>query len=55
MIETTIDWGAKVIKLESTITAHDFYKHMGFVDHGPERQIKIGGQRVTCFPMIMKL
>jgi len=39
------------IKLESTITAFEFYKSFGFVVTGPKQMVEIGGYPVTSFPM----
>lgn len=43
------------IKLDSTITAHEFYKSFGFKDSRPVEKLKIGGIGVTCYPMSMDL
>lgn len=42
---------ASEIFLASTLTAHTFYKKMGFVDSGPQGRISIGGSDVTYIPM----
>jgi predicted GNAT family N-acyltransferase len=55
MLKTASDFGAKEITLDSSITAHDFYKRMGFIDNGPMKFHEIGGIPVRCFPMIKKL
>lgn len=47
--------GAKKIILESTLTAHQFYKHLGFTDSAPQTKISIGGVEIRCFPMSMTL
>jgi len=39
------------IDLESTITAHEFYRHFGFVDTGPMHTKTSGGMSVRCTPM----
>jgi predicted acetyltransferase/N-acetylglutamate synthase-like GNAT family acetyltransferase len=46
---------AKILSLESSITAHDFYKKLGFRDVGPMKTLEINGQSVRCFPMEMIL
>jgi hypothetical protein len=46
---------AESISLDSSITANDFYKHLGFVDSAPMTFREIGGSRVTCFPMVLCL
>ncbi len=43
--------GRTVISLESTLTAHAFYKKIGFKDTGPEMRVEVGGVGVRCFPM----
>ena len=37
--------------LEATLTAHDFYKKMGFEDSGPMISVEISGQEIRCYPM----
>lgn len=44
-----------VLKLDSTITAYEFYKSLGFKDAGPKKKVEIGGYPVTCFPMKYKI
>lgn len=39
------------VSLDSTITAHTFYKKFGFQDSGPPRKRPIGGAPVTSIPM----
>ena len=51
MIATAKNTGVQEITLDSSITAHGFYKKFGFRDDGPMRQITIGGYPVTSFPM----
>jgi GNAT superfamily N-acetyltransferase len=43
------------LTLESTITAHGFYKRIGFHDHGPMITVEIAGTPIRCFPMVMNL
>jgi GNAT superfamily N-acetyltransferase len=43
----------KSISLESTLTAHEFYKKLGFNDRGEEIKVEIGGVGIRCFPMDM--
>jgi GNAT superfamily N-acetyltransferase len=45
--------GISEIGLESTITAHAFYKSFGFVDKGPQATAQIGGSTVRCQPMLL--
>jgi N-acetylglutamate synthase-like GNAT family acetyltransferase len=45
----------KEITLEATLTAHDFYRKVGFEDSGSQTTVEIGGQKIRCFPMKMKV
>ena len=45
----------KIIKMESTISAHSFYKKLGFSDCGPQIIFPVNGIGVRCFPMELKL
>lgn len=51
MIDTAKSRGAQEITLDSSITAHEFYKKYGFVDTGLKRMVDIGGYPVSSFPM----
>lgn len=51
MLEKAKASGVQEITLDSSITAHDFYKRFGFVDSGSMRQVDIGGYPVTSYPM----
>ena len=42
----------KVIRLHSTITAHSFYKKIGFVDCAPMKSILINNVEIRSIPMI---
>lgn len=42
----------KTIKLHSTITAHEFYRKMGFEDSGPMTCVLVNQVQVRCTPMI---
>lgn len=55
MIAKAQEAGAKQITLESTLTAHDFYKRLGFVDSGPMLRVEIAGHPVRAFPMVLPL
>jgi GNAT superfamily N-acetyltransferase len=55
MLEKARKSGAKVITLDSTITAHEFYKRYGFADTGPMKKQEIGGYPVSGFPMALTL
>lgn len=46
---------AQQMTLESTLTAQNFYRKMGFVDSGPPMSVDIGGSQVRCFPMKMEI
>jgi len=55
MLDAARGFGVKKVELESTITAHEFYRSLGFVDSGPMNRRPIGGHPVTCFPMTLHL
>ena len=55
MIEKAKQAGMKEVTLDSTFTAHDFYKSFGFVDTGPCEQHVIGGYPVSGIPMKLVL
>jgi GNAT superfamily N-acetyltransferase len=55
MLETAHELGVVSVSLKSTITAHDFYKRLGFVDTGEMLQIEINGSLVRCYPMEMRI
>jgi GNAT superfamily N-acetyltransferase len=54
MLEKARNAGAKSVTLESSITAYNFYKRLGFTDSGPMKFYEIGGSSVRGFPMILK-
>lgn len=43
------------VHLESTLTAHGFYKSMGFVNSAEMATIEIGGSKIRYIPMMMEL
>lgn len=47
--------GVGSVTLESTITAHGFYRKMGFSDDGPAKTLEINGTPIRCIPMRMDL
>lgn len=51
MMDAAKEYSAQKVKLESTLTAHGFYKKMGFLDAGPMMYADIGGSQVRCIPM----
>lgn len=55
MIETARSEGVRTITLDSSLTAHEFYKKIGFQDSGPIKRTDIGGSSVRGYPMIMRL
>jgi GNAT superfamily N-acetyltransferase len=55
MIDKAKELKVLAITLESTITAHDFYKRLGFEDAGPMKCVDFGETKVRCFPMILNL
>jgi putative acetyltransferase len=40
------------ITLESSITAHEFYKKYGFIDRSPQTTMDINGALIRCYPMV---
>lgn len=67
---TGLGWGRKLMNvmissarskqynflyLQSTITSHEFYKKLGFIDTGPQELHLINGSKVRCFPMRLDL
>src|SRR5262249_18445728 len=55
MLDFARNAGAKEVTLDSTVTAHDFYKRFGFVETGPLRWREIGGSQVRSYPMSVAL
>jgi GNAT superfamily N-acetyltransferase len=55
MLDVAREHGVVEVTLDSTVTAHEFYKHLGFVDSAPMRHANIGGSQVRCFPMRLEL
>lgn len=55
MIETAKKKAVKKITLQSTLTAHKFYKKLGFRDLKPMERIEIAGYPVRTFSMGMEL
>jgi N-acetylglutamate synthase-like GNAT family acetyltransferase len=55
MIDTAKSKGVKTITLESTLTAHGFYKSLGFSDSGPLSTLEMSGQPIRYFPMSLQL
>lgn len=47
--------GVFEIGLESTLTAHGFYRKIGFADSGPQATIEIAGAKVRYIPMRLVL
>lgn len=41
----------ETIKLSSTLTAHNFYQKMGFIDNGLLGHVLLGQIKVQCYPM----
>jgi predicted GNAT family N-acyltransferase len=52
MLDKARNAGAKSVTLDSSITAHDFYRRLGFADSGPMKLEEIAGHPVRAFPMI---
>ena len=55
MLEVAKENNIKKIFLQSTITAHSFYKKYGFEDAGPMQKVEIGGYPVRALPMKLEL
>lgn len=55
MMQEVVVSNVKQVTLESTITAQEFYRKMGFVNNGPEITIEISGTPIRCYPMKMDL
>lgn len=53
MIEEMKVAKVKHVTLESSITARNFYRKVGFVETGPEMTVDIAGTPIRCFPMQM--
>lgn len=55
MMEEIKSANVKLVTLESTITAQNFYRKFGFVNAGQETTVQIGGTPIRCYPMKMEL
>jgi GNAT superfamily N-acetyltransferase len=55
MLDTAKNAGVKSITLESTITAHEFYKSLGFAETDSIKTMEIAGHPVRYFPMVINL
>ncbi len=55
MMEEIKSAKVKLVSLEATITAQNFYRKVGFVDDGPQITVEISGTPVRCYPMKMEL
>jgi len=55
MMEELRSAGVKRISLESTMTARNFYRKVGFVETGPETTVEMNGTPIRCYPMKMEL
>lgn len=53
MVEKAREAKAKRLTLSSTLTAHDFYKKMGFRDAGFQTTVEIAGTPIRSIPMVM--
>jgi putative acetyltransferase len=54
MLDTAKNAGVSLVTLESTITAHEFYKGLGFTDSEPMNTMEIAGYPVRYFPMALR-
>lgn len=48
-------WKITTIKLDSTITALEFYQKQGFRRNGEMKKVLIGGHPVTSYPLILSI
>jgi len=55
MLMTAKDEGVTLVTLQSTLTAHEFYKSLGFKDAGPMSTVEINGHPVRYYPMEIRL
>jgi len=55
MIEEAKAQKVKAVSLESTITAREFYRKMGFSEVGPETTVQVNGVPIRCYQMTMPL
>jgi GNAT superfamily N-acetyltransferase len=55
MLATARNADVKIVTLESTLTAHGFYRHLGFADVGLVQTMTIGGFPVRYIPMSILL
>jgi GNAT superfamily N-acetyltransferase len=55
MLEKARRAGAGSVTLDSSLTAHGFYQHLGFRDSGPMKRQDIGGSLVRGYPMAIQL
>lgn len=53
MLDTAKKAGVNVVTLESSLTAHDFYRKLGFKDTGPMSKMDIAGYPVRYIPMAL--
>jgi GNAT superfamily N-acetyltransferase len=55
MLDVASDAQVKVIALESSLTALNFYKKYGFKESGPLIKVELGPSMVRAFPMSLSL
>lgn len=55
MLEKAKEAGSKVVTLDSSLNAHEFYLRFGFKDTGPLKFSEIGGSQVQGYPMSLIL
>ena len=51
MLEEIKSANVKIVTLEPTITAQNFYRKFGFVDADQETTIQFGGTPIRCYPI----
>lgn len=55
LLDEAKEKGVRKIKLDSSITAYQFYRKLGFSETGPKQMVEIGGYPVTSFPMELNI
>jgi GNAT superfamily N-acetyltransferase len=54
MLDAAKKNNVSLVTLESTLTAHEFYKKLGFADTGPMNKMEIAGDSVRYYPMDLR-
>ncbi len=51
MVEESMSANIGLITADSTLTAQNFYRKMGFTDSGPQTTHIVNGTPISCIPM----